>query len=679
VTSSEKLWQPSPQRAQASQMHVFLRAVAARHGIASEWESLRKWSLDHSDRFWEELLHFVGVAPSAPARTIRSGAGMLGTRWFEGMRVNYARHMLGAVGSRGQGAGAPAARDDDDAILFENELGQSRRLARGELRAAVAGCAAALRADGVRPGDRVAGYMPNVPETIVAMLATASIGAVWSSCSPDFGVQAVVDRFGQIEPKVLFTTDGYSYGGKRFVLADRIRDLVERVPSVRRVVVVPYIAAGGETESSSSATAGACAPPRGVSWAAFLASASSATPEPAFEEVAFDHPLFIMYSSGTTGVPKCIVHGHGGTLLQHLKELMLHTDLRAGERVFFFTTCGWMMWNWLASGLGAGAAIVLYDGNPAHPSADRLWEMAERLRINVFGTSPKFLAACQKAAIVPGRRDLSALRCICSTGSPLSEDLFRWTYQNVKRDLQLSSISGGTDIISCFMLGNPLLPVYAGEIQCRGLGMDVQAWDERANSVLNQKGELVCVRPFPSQPVGFWNDPEGRKYRAAYFDFYERAPAGVELPVWRHGDFIEIRDSGGVVVYGRSDATLNPGGVRIGTAEIYRIVEGLPEVVDSIVVGRRTSDADEEIVLFVVLRAGVTLDGALTGRIREAIAVGASKRHVPRHVRQVRAIPHTISGKKVELAVQQVLHGQQVQNRDALANPEALDDFVLDA
>jgi acetoacetyl-CoA synthetase len=410
--------------------------------------------------------------------------------------------------------------------------------------------------------------------------------------------------------------------------------------------------------------------PNAVLWRDFLGPADSPAPPLTFEEVPFDHPLFIMYSSGTTGVPKCIVHGHGGTLLQHMKELMLHCDLRAGQRILYFTTCGWMMWNWLVSGLGVGAAVVLFEGNPAYPTPDRLWALAERLQLHVFGTSPKFLGACQKAELHPGRQhDLAALRCICSTGSPLSEELFRWVYDEVQADLQLASISGGTDIISCFMLGNPMLPVYAGEIQCRGLAMDVQAWDEAGRPVIGRKGELVCTAPFPSQPVGFWNDPDGRKYRAAYFDYYP------DRCVWRHGDFIEITEQGGVVVYGRSDATLNPGGVRIGTAEIYRIVEGLPEIVDSIVVGKDTADDDVEIVLFVVLRPGLTLDEALDKRVRSAIAEGATKRHVPRHIRQVSAIPHTISGKKVELAVRQILHGQDVTNRDALANPEALNEF----
>ena len=576
---------------------------------------------------------------------------MLGTKWFEGMRLNYARHML-------------RHDDDRDAILFEGERGQSVRYSHRELRAEVARCAAALRKAGVKSSDRVAGFMPNVPETVIAMLAAASLGAAWSSCSPDFGVRGVLDRFGQIEPTVLIVTDGYTYGGKRIETLGLVAEMVAQLPSVRRVVVVPFM--------DESPNVGVV--PNATLWRDFLGPADGPAPELTFEEVPFDHPLFIMYSSGTTGIPKCIVHGHGGTLLQHMKELMLHCDLRDGQRVFYFTTCGWMMWNWLVSGLGVGAAVVLYEGNPAHPTIHRLWEMADKLKVNIFGTSPKFLGACQKAGLHPGREhDLSALRCICSTGSPLSEELFRWTYDEIKRDVQLASICGGTDIISCFILGNPMLPVYAGEVQCRGLAMDVQAWSDRAEPVVGEKAELVCCSPFPSRPVSFWNDPDDAKYKAAYFEHeWLRTDAPV---VWRHGDFIEITEHGGVVVYGRSDATLNPGGIRIGTAEIYRVAEGMPEIVDSIVVGRDTPDQDIEICLFVVLREGLTLDDGLCKKIKTAIAAGATKRHVPRHIRQVRAIPHTISGKKVEMAVRKILHGQDVANRDALANPEALDEF----
>ncbi|MFO0839743.1 MAG: acetoacetate--CoA ligase [Phycisphaerae bacterium] len=645
------LWAPSPRRAAASQMHAFMQRIAQRHGVAATWESLREWSIRCKESFWSALLEFADIRPSAPANAVRVGDGMLNSRWFPGMRLNYARHMLRHVGPQ-------------DAVIAEDESGRTRMLSRDQLRDQVARFAAALRADGVRSGERVVGFMPNIPETLIAMLGAASLGAVWSSCSPDFGVGGVLDRFGQIEPSVLVVADGYSYAGKRIDLIDRVREMLPRLPSVRRLVVAPFVDAA-EPAVARLKSGGAT---NAIAWGDYLGPPNRPAPALWFEEVAFDHPLFIMYSSGTTGVPKCIVHGHGGTLVQHMKELMLHSDLRDGERIFYFTTCGWMMWNWLVSGLGVGATVVLYEGNPAHPTVDRLWEIAARQKVSVFGTSPKFLGACEKAGLHPGRsHDLSALRCVLSTGSPLSEELFEWVYREVKSDLQLSSISGGTDIISCFMLGNPLLPVHAGEIQCRGLAMDVHAWNDAGRSVIGEKSELVCASPFPSQPVCFWNDPDQKKYRGAYFEHFSG--------VWRHGDFIEITDSGGVRVFGRSDATLNPGGVRIGTAEIYRIVEGLPEVVDSIAVARETADQDVDIILFVVLRAGLSLDFALEKRIREAVAAGATKRHVPRHIRQVRDIPRTISGKKVELAVTQLLRGEAVLNRDALANPETLEEY----
>jgi acetoacetyl-CoA synthetase len=645
MTARVKLWEPAPERVRQTQMFQFMTAIARKHGIRAEWEALREWAIERPDLFWDELWRFAEVEPTAPATQIVSGAGMLGTRWFDGMRLNYARHML-------------RFDDDADAIIFEGELGQSARITHRQLRAEVARCAAALRQVGVKSGDRVGGFMPNVPETVIAMLAAASLGAAWSSCSPDFGVRGVLDRFGQIEPTVLVATDGYTYGGKRCETLARVAEMRQQLPAVQRVVVVPFLDRQPELGGIRDA----------VLWRDFLGPADQPAPTLSFAEVPFDHPLFIMYSSGTTGVPKCIVHGHGGTLWQHLKELMLHCDLRAGERSFYFTTCGWMMWNWLVSALGVGAAVVMFEGNPGHPTIDRLWEMAARLKVNLFGTSPKFLGTCQKAGLHPGQQhDLSDLRVVCSTGSPLSEELFRWVYDEVKADVQLASICGGTDIISCFMLGNPLLPVYAGEIQCRGLAMDVQAFSDDGRPVVDRKGELVCCRPFPSQPTGFWNDPGQEKYKAAYF---ERFPG-----VWHHGDYVEITEHGGVVVYGRSDATLNPGGVRIGTSEIYRVVEGIPEIIDSIVVGKDTPDADVEICLFVVLRPGLKLDEALEKKLRVAIAEGATKRHVPRYIRKVSAIPHTISGKKVELAVRQMLHGERVANRDALANPETLDEF----
>ncbi|MBL8879498.1 MAG: acetoacetate--CoA ligase, partial [Phycisphaerales bacterium] len=642
----QPLWTPSRERVEHAQMNQFMRALAARHGFSPQWEPFREWSIARRDLFWEALRELASVEFSAPAESAVSGSTMLNTRWFPGATLNYARHML-------------RFEDDRDAILFEHENGRTVSLTHRELRAQVARCAAALRRDGVTRGDRVAGLMPNCPEAIIAMLAAASIGAIWSSCSPDFGTRAALDRFGQIAPAVLVVPDGYTYNAKGFSLDERIAEMLRELKSVRAVVVAPYL--HGEDAARVELPVVERTDAKIASWGDYIGIDSPAPPL-TFDEVPFDHPLFIMYSSGTTGVPKCIVHGHGGTLLQHMKELMLHCDLRAGERIFYFTTCGWMMWNWLVSGIGVGAAVVLYDGNPAYPNASRLWKLAERVKINVFGTSPKFLAACQKSHIQPGVDcDLSSLRAVLSTGSPLSEDLFHWTYDNVRRDLQLSSISGGTDIISCFMLGNPILPVHAGEIQCRGLAMDVRAWDEHGRPVIGQKGELMCCSPFPSQPVGFWNDPDGAKYRKAYFDFYTTGAgelgASRAAPVWRHGDYVEIRENGGVVVYGRSDATLNPGGVRIGTAEIYRLVESVAEVVDSIACAKKTDD-DEEIALFVVLRPGLTLSHEIAEKIRAAISSGATKRHLPRYIHQVSAIPYTISGKKVELAVQQQLHGE---------------------
>ncbi|MCG3137204.1 MAG: Acetyl-coenzyme A synthetase [Phycisphaerae bacterium] len=661
MSSGEQLWSPGRERVERSQMYQFLQRVAKQYQIEANYPALHRWSIERSDLFWGEILNYAEIAPLKPAASVRRGEGMLGTSWFPGMELNYAAHLL-------------RWNDDQIAIIAENErthyagtaqaeAGGSERtvLTYRQLRSLVARMAAALRAAGVRRGDRVAGYVPNMPEAVIAMLAAAALGAVWSSCSPDFGVNGVVDRFGQIAPKVLVAADGYTYNGKPIDTLGKLAEIIQQLLSVEQVVVFPFL----RDEADLSQLRFVRAEARCTLWDDFLCSAPEE--ELRFEALPFNHPLFIMFSSGTTGVPKCIVHGHGGTLLQHMKELQLHTDLRRGERIFYFTTCGWMMWNWMVSSLGVGATLVLYEGNPGYPDLHRLWRMSAELGLHVFGTSAKYIASCMGAAIHPGREhDLSALRCICSTGSPLSVDGFRWVYEEVQADVQLASICGGTDIISCFMLGNPMLPVYAGEIQSLGLGMDVQAWDENGQPVIGQKGELVCCRPFPSQPVCFWNDPDGAKYRDAYFEHYPN--------IWRHGDFVEITARGGVVVYGRSDATLNPGGVRIGTAEIYRLVESLPEVTDSLVVGRDVAD-DVEICLFVVLQPGHSLDATLEKKIRDQIAAGATRRHLPKHIRQVTAIPYTRSGKKVEMAVVQVLRGEEVRNRTALANPEVLDHY----
>ncbi len=644
MSPNAPLWQPTEEHIRRTQMHAFMDQLADGFDVARDWESLRTWSIEHREDFWAEFLTFAGIKTHTPARCVFEGTGMLDGKWFPGMTLNYAEHML---------------RFDDErtAIHFECETGQPRKITYRALREQVIRFAAALRAIGVEKGDRVAGFMPNLPEALIAMLATASLGAVWSSCSPDFGINGVLDRFGQIEPKVLVAADGYTYNGKRIETLDRVQRILEKLTSARSVVIVPFI------DESPDLTP----LPMAQTWDDFLAQGDAAAPL-TFEPVPFDHPLFIMYSSGTTGMPKCIVHGHGGTLIQHMKELMLHCDLRREDTIFYFTTCGWMMWNWLVSSLGVGATVVLYEGSPAYPRINRLWEMIARVPVTVFGTSPKYLSAVQKSELSPSDTfDLSRLRCILSTGSPLAANQFEWVYESVKTDLQLSSICGGTDIISCFMLGNPILPVYAGEIQCTGLGMDVRAFDASGEAVTGGKGELVCCAPFPSQPIYFWNDPDGQKYKNAYFKHYEG--------IWRHGDLIEITAHGGVVVHGRSDATLNPGGVRIGTAEIYRVVEAMPEIADSIVVAKRV-DGDDEVCLFIVLQANHKLDDALAATIKKRIADSATKRHVPRHIKQVTAIPHTISGKKVELAVTQMIHNQPVANRDALANPETLDQFA---
>jgi len=642
MLESTPLWTPSRERVRGTRMFQFLEESAREFGFAAEWPALHRWSIERRDQFWREMLRVADIRPSAACSETCTGDGLLGTRWFPGMQLNYAAHLLRHTGDRA-------------AIVAEDERGRTQSLSFRELRGRVGQTASALRAAGVGKGDRVGGFLPNIPEAVIAMLAAASLGAIWSSCSPDFGASGVLDRFGQIEPSILIACDGYTYNGKPIDTRDRIRDIVAHIPSIRRTVIVPFLNDAPDTGSI----------PNAVAWSEFLGTSKQ---EIVFAPVAFDHPLFIMYSSGTTGVPKCIVHGHGGTLLQHQKEHLLHSDLRAGDVLFYFTTCGWMMWNWLVSGLAVGSTIVLYEGSPTHPHIDHLWRLAERTGITHFGTSPRFVTACEKAGFMAGTQSrLSALRVVLSTGSPLTTDNFRWVYEQVKPDVQLASISGGTDIISCFMLGNPLLPVYAGEIQSLGLGMDVRVFDRDAKPVIGQKGELVCCSPFPSQPVGFWNDPDRSKYRKAYFDVYPG--------IWRHGDFAEITPHGGVIVYGRSDATLNPGGVRIGTAEIYRQIESIPEVIDSVVVGKNTADADVEVCLFVVLRSGTQLDDGLATRIRKQIAAGTTPRHVPKHVKQVTAIPYTISGKKVEIAVTRMIHGEEVSNRDALANPEALEQY----
>ncbi len=635
------LWSPHPEIAQRTRM-----ARLMQHAGYACYEDLWQWSVDHPEAFWRTLWNESGVAGTMGSRILDDPDRMPGARWFPDARLNYAENLL--------------QHAHGEALVFWGEDKVQRRWGHGQLRREVSRFQSLLREAGVGEGDRVAGYLPNLPETLAAMLATTALGAIWSSASPDFGVQGVLDRFGQIEPKVLVCVDGYWYNGKAIDCMEKNAEVAKRLPSLERTVVVPYL--------SDSPELGAI--PAALAWNR-LPDPPQGEAAPAFRRVPFNHPLFIMFSSGTTGVPKCIVHGHGGVLLQHLKEHQLHSDVRPGDRLFYFTTCGWMMWNWLASGLASGATLLLYDGSPFAGRGQVLFEYAQAERMTHFGTSAKFIDAAAKLGLSPGKtHDLTPLRALFSTGSPLAPESFDWVYRELKADILLASISGGTDIISCFVLGNPLLPVYRGEIQCRGLGMAVDVFDEEGHPVRGEKGELVCTRPFPVMPLGFWNDPDGKKYRAAYF---ERFPG-----VWCHGDYCELTPHGGIVIYGRSDATLNPGGVRIGTAEIYRQVEQLPEVVESIVIGQDWPPGrhdDVRVVLFVKLQPGLRLDTALEERIRKQIRANTTPRHVPEKIVQVQDIPRTKSGKIVELAVRNIVHNRPVKNVDALANPEALEYF----
>ncbi|GAB1459302.1 acetoacetate--CoA ligase [Thauera sp.] len=651
-TEQKPLWTPSPERIAAANVTAFRRAAERRWGVPlPDYEALHAWSVAQPERFWTSVWEGDGVGSGVIGtrgeRVLVDGHKMPGARWFPDARLNFAQNLL-------------RSRDAHDAIVFWGEERVKNRLSHGELYRAVAHFAAALKEQGVVAGDRVAAYMPNLPETVVAMLAAASLGAIFTSASPDFGVQGVLDRFGQTEPKVLVACDGYYYGGKTVDVLGKLGEIVGQLPSVKRVVVVPYV----HREHDLSHV------PHARLYADFLAPFHFVD-DIEFAQLAFDHPLYIMYSSGTTGVPKCIVHCAGGALLQHLKEHKLHGDVKPGDRVFYFTTCGWMMWNWLVSALAAEATLLLYDGSPFAGDNQILFDYADAEGMTHFGTSAKFLDAAAKFGLKPREtHKLETVRAMMSTGSPLVPEGFDYVYRDIKADLQLSSISGGTDIISCFVLGSPVLPVWRGEIQCRGLGMAVDVWDDDGKPVRGEKGELVCSKPFPVMPIGFWNDTDGSKYHAAYFDRFDN--------VWCHGDFCEITAHGGLVIYGRSDATLNPGGVRIGTAEIYRQVEKLHEVVESLVIGQDwppQNPNDVRVVLFVKLREGLVLDDDLTKRIRQAIRDNTTPRHVPAKVLQVADIPRTKSGKIVELAVRNVVHGRAVKNQEALANPEALAHF----
>ncbi len=640
--SKPALWQPGAARIASANLTAF--ANFACRPASADYAELHAWSIEQPAEFWSRLWDFAAVRGEKGQRILVNGERMPGAQWFPDARLNYAQNLL-------------RRRDDATALVFRGEEKVTRRMTYGELYLRVARLAAAMKAEGIVAGDVVAAYMPNLPETLIALLAASSIGAAFTSASPDFGVQGVLDRFGQVQPKLLFVADGYFYNGKPLDTLDKVAQIVAGLPTVRKTIVSPYVRETGHDLSRL---------PNAVTRGDFVAP-WRAQQEIEFTPLPFDHPLYILYSSGTTGVPKCIVHGAGGTLLQHLKEHRLQSDVKPGDKLFYFTTCGWMMWNWLMSGLASEATLLLYDGSPFIGRGRVLFDYAQAEEMTHFGTSAKFIDACAKIELKPrATHDLAALRAIFSTGSPLSPESFDYVYRDIKPDLQLASISGGTDIVSCFVLGNPVGPVWRGEIQCAGLGMAVDVVDENARPVLGEKGELVCTRPFPSMPVGFWNDPDGAKYRAAYF---ERFPG-----IWCHGDFAEKTSHGGFIIYGRSDATLNPGGVRIGTAEIYRQVEKLPEVLESIVIGQ-DFEGDVRVVLFVKLKDSLTLDDGLVKRIKEQIRTNTTPRHVPAKVLQVADIPRTKSGKIVELAVREVVHGRPVKNSEALANPAALELF----
>ncbi len=619
-------------------MSEFIEWVAKRHHHRiRDFDSLYQWSIENRGDFWSSLWQYCDVINSQAWTSVLDNAdAMPGAKWFGGARLNYAENCL-------------RYRDTRKAIIFRSEAGMTREVTYQELYREVARCQALLLSLGVRQGDRVGGYMPNSPETVVALLATASLGAIWSSCSPDFGVKGVFERFNQIQPKVLFAIDGYRYNGKLFDITDSVVSIAKQIHSIEKVVMVPYLKDSPDISRIPNAL--------------FYGDFRSQREHMEFAQLPFDHPLYILYSSGTTGKPKCIVHGAGGALLQHLKEHQLHTDIRRSDRLFYFTTCGWMMWNWLVSGLASGCTLILYDGSPFYPRRRSLWQVISELKITVFGTSARYIAACNKARLHPmDEYDLSSLRAILSTGSPLAAEQFDYVYHKIKKDVMLSSISGGTDIVSCFVLGNPLRPVRRGEIQCRGLGMSVDVFDDDG-PVRGKRAELVCTKPFPSMPLGFWGEPDHKRYQDAYFSRFDN--------VWAQGDYAEITDNDGLIIYGRSDTVLNPGGVRIGTAEIYQQVEKVDEVVDSLCIGQMW-DNDVRIILFVVLRENRELDAELKAKIRAVIQSNTTRRHVPKKIVSVPDIPRTLSGKIVELAVRNIVHGEAVRNVDALANPEAL-------
>jgi len=639
------LWTPSDERIKGTNMYRFMNFINEKYNKKiSEYKHLYEWSIENIPDFWVSLWEFADIKASKQFDQVIDDLNkMPGAKWFSGARLNFAENLL-------------HYRDDQIALIFKGEEQESTSITYAQLYDEVARVAKSLKETGVQVGDRVVGFMPNMPETIIAMLAATSLGAAWSSCSPDFGIKGVLDRFGQIQPKVLFTANGYSFKGKHIDSLERISNILKELPSIEKLVVVPYTEQHPDIKGI----------PNAILYKDFRSSESNLEIE--FEQLPFNHPLYIMYSSGTTGLPKCMVQSAGGILIHHLKELMLHSDLKREDTIFYFTTCGWMMWNWLVSSLAVGATLVLFDGNPFHPVPGALWKMAQDEKVTIFGTSAGYLAALQNAGVKPGEEyDLTPLKALLSTGSPLSIESFEYIYREIKEDIQLASIAGGTDLNGCFALGNPMGSVYASELQCLGLGMKVMAFDENGKPVINQQGELVCAAPFPSMPIYFWNDPDFEKYHSAYFDVY---PA-----IWRHGDYIIITDRGGVVMYGRSDATLNPGGVRIGTAEIYRQMDQIEEVEDSVVVSQNWKN-DVRVILFVKMAEGYELNENLKNKIKNTIRTNASPRHVPAKILAVKDVPYTLNMKKVEIAVRKVIHNQPVLNKDALKNPEALDYYA---
>ncbi len=636
MNQQSPLWSPDSDQIKQANMTAFMDFVCQKTGLNhSSYASLYEWSITEIEIFWSLLWDFCGVKGEKGNQILSNGENIEKAVWFADAKLNFAENLL-------------AERSDENAIIFRAEDCITYKLTFNELYDQVAAVASWLKAQGIKKGDRVAAYLPNMPETIVAMLATTSLGAVWTSTSPDFGEESVIDRFGQTEPKILFCVDGYYYNGKVIDTRNKNRAIAEAIPSLQQVVEIPLARLPGKAG--------------GENWQTIIDTPHSSHIE--FVKTDFNHPLYILYSSGTTGKPKCITHKVGGVLLQHLKEQQLHGDIKKGDRVFYFTTCGWMMWNWLVSALASSATVVLYDGSPFYPNGNVLWDYADEVAMTLFGTSAKYIDALKKENLKPAQsHKLNSLRCLCSTGSVLAPESFDYVYTSIKQNINLASISGGTDIVSCFVLGNPILPVYRGESQCRGLGMAVEVFDQDGHSVIDEKGELVCTKTFPVQPVYFWGDETGEKYHDAYFSRYPN--------IWHHGDYVRLTGLGGVVIYGRSDATLNPGGVRIGTAEIYRHVEQLDEVVESIVIGQDWED-DVRVVLFVVLQKGIELDEVLIQKIRRTVREKCTPRHMPAKVIQVAEIPRTKSGKIVELAVREVVHNRPVKNIGALANPDAL-------